>query len=348
MTGQAAILAERAAFDALLPMHARLAEDGTILHVGPGLARLAGARQLLGQRVTRAFRVTRPDGVASMADMMTLRGRAMRLEFARGRPVRLKGMLVPFDRLRGSMLSLSLALSDLPDLGGAPLTARDFAPTDPTVDMLYLIEANAAAQAESRRLIARLDGAKSTAERQAFTDTLTGPGNRRALDRVLARLLGEGVGFSVIQLDLDRFKQVNDRHGHAAGDAVLCHVAHGLRRAVRAVDTVVRTGGDEFVVVASGLTEPHAVTLMAERILSEIAQPLPDGDADRVVSASVGCAISSRYARPDAARLLAAADAAAYAAKRAGGGLFRLHPGDGRGAGPDRRDRARRGRDDVA
>ena len=124
--------------------------------------------------------------------------------------------------------------------------------------MLYLVEAKSAAMDESRALNSRLQGAKIAAEEQAFTDTLTGLKNRRALDHVMARLLAMGEVFSCMHVDLDYFKSINDTLGHAAGDHVLQVVAQVLVAETRAPDTIARVGGDEFVILVHDMDDARA------------------------------------------------------------------------------------------
>ena len=149
----------------------------------------------------------------------------------------------------------------------------------------------------------------------AQRDPLTGLANRRALDERLAyeiaRHSRHAEQFAVLALDLNGFKAVNDRFGHDAGDEVLREVAAAMVEAVRAQDTVVRLGGDEFCVLAPLTDRAHAEGL-TERIAEALAL-VTAGPAG--MSASVGAAVFPvDGTRPDA--LLAAADAAAVAAKR--------------------------------
>ncbi len=156
----------------------------------------------------------------------------------------------------------------------------------------------------------------------ALTDPLTGLVNRTVLlDRLtqlLARRDSSGV-LAVMFLDLDGFKQVNDRLGHATGDALLQHVAARLGAAVRDGDTVCRFGGDEFVVLCPGLPGADEAERMAERLLEAVATPLArTGDAV-AVTASIGLTLAPD-APLEAAALLKRADQAMYAAKAGGPG----------------------------
>jgi diguanylate cyclase (GGDEF)-like protein len=161
----------------------------------------------------------------------------------------------------------------------------------------------------------------AVAQARAATDPLTGLGNRRLVEDALSRLVAQGrrtgERFAVAVVDLDRFKPVNDTHGHAAGDALLIAVAGVLDDATREYDVVGRHGGDEFIVLLAGLDASEAVAAM-ERCRMAIAD-LRVGDPPIGVTASVGLAPSGTRVLDDATELVRAADAAAYAAKARGG-----------------------------
>jgi diguanylate cyclase (GGDEF)-like protein/PAS domain S-box-containing protein len=158
---------------------------------------------------------------------------------------------------------------------------------------------------------------------EALHDPLTGLANRTLLrdrlDHALARSAREGTPTGVLFVDLDEFKHVNDRFGHAAGDAVLAEVGRRLRAAVRPVDTVARLGGDEFVVVCEAVDEDVALAL-GRRLDAAIRRPLGVSGSEQRLTASIGIALGS----DDADSMLAAADAAVYQAKAAGRGRVEL------------------------
>ncbi|MFN2321804.1 MAG: GGDEF domain-containing protein [Trueperaceae bacterium] len=164
-----------------------------------------------------------------------------------------------------------------------------------------------------------------TAERMralAHTDALTGLGNRRQADLWLVRELQRADRykrpFSVLMLDIDHFKRLNDDHGHAAGDRVLVDLAGELVAMVRASDAVVRWGGEEFLVLAPETGLEDAVQV-AELVRRQIAK-LPLGDAHRT-TVSIGVAAHRSGDDPDG--LVARADAALYMAKRSGRNVVR-------------------------
>jgi diguanylate cyclase (GGDEF)-like protein len=209
------------------------------------------------------------------------------------------------------------------------LTDSDFAPTDLAMELLYVVEAKTAVMKELRDLNHRLEGAKTAAEEQALTDTLTGLRNRRALDLAMAQVIVRNMPFGLMHMDLDYFKSVNDTLGHAAGDAVLREVGRILRGQTRDADTIARTGGDEFVILLPGLVDATVLWTIAGRIIAQLDQPiLHEGRACRV-SASIGMTVSTTYPQVHPDRMMADADDALYEAKRAGRGraVFRTYTG---------------------
>jgi diguanylate cyclase (GGDEF)-like protein len=160
---------------------------------------------------------------------------------------------------------------------------------------------------------------RAQAERNAHDarhDALTGLPNRTQLHARLAEAAASGEAVSVLLLDLDRFKPVNDTHGHEAGDEVLRVVAERLRTAVRPGDLVARLGGDEFAVLVS---EGSDSAQLAERLQALIAAPISIGHVVVSVGASVGRATSPQHGRnPEG--LLRAADDDMYRVKRFGAG----------------------------
>ena len=154
----------------------------------------------------------------------------------------------------------------------------------------------------------------------ALRDPLTGLLNRAGLDELAARVDAGPEVRAVIYIDLDGFKEVNDAHGHAAGDEVLINTATRLARQVRPTDLVARLGGDEFVVLAASVLDELAAVSLAQRLVAAISHDtLVASGAIASVSASAGVTIWG----PDDAfdETVAVADSLMYEAKRIGGGI---------------------------
>lgn len=166
----------------------------------------------------------------------------------------------------------------------------------------------------------------------ATTDELTGAANRRAFHdvgrREIARAKRSGRALSLIILDLDHFKSINDRWGHAARDAALVETCRRLRSALRTTDTLSRHGGEEFAILLPE-TPPAQAVLAAERLRAALSdEPLPiGGGIAATLTASFGVAGVDRVDGESVEDLIRAADRAMYEAKAAGRGCVRLAAG---------------------
>ena len=127
-------------------------------------------------------------------------------------------------------------------------------------------------------------------------------------------------GLAVLYIDLDHFKPVNDRLGHAAGDELLRQFGERLARAVRATDLVARLGGDEFAIVLPGVAELHIAQRVADKVLMAAHRPFELSGGACIVGASIGVAAQDEATQADLPGLLAQADARLYRAKSEGRG----------------------------
>jgi diguanylate cyclase (GGDEF)-like protein len=329
MTGAAQAGALGALLGRFCPMHVVIGATGRVTGGGPTLARIVAPGPLVGARFLDLFELTRPRRVQAVADLRALDGARLRLRL-RARPrYALKGQLCVLPPGAGGapgamVVNLAFGISVVDAVRDFGLTGADFAVTDLATEMLYLLEAKTVAMEESRRLNRRLEDARRAAQEQALTDTLTGLHNRRAFDAVLARAVRGGAGCALLHLDLDFFKQVNDRHGHAAGDLVLRVAARRMLSVVRADDVIARTGGDEFALLLPGIDRPGEVATVARRLVAALRQPVSDGARSYRVSASIGGTLRRDHPGGTAAAMMEAADRALYAAKAAGRGCHRL------------------------
>jgi diguanylate cyclase (GGDEF)-like protein len=171
-----------------------------------------------------------------------------------------------------------------------------------------------------RRVTARLRAQVEQIEKLALYDALTGLANRRLFrDRVEQALLSskrESGGFSLMLLDLDRFKEINDTLGHQTGDAVLEELSVRLRTVARATDTVARLGGDEFALVLLGAADGASALFIAERIRRALEEPFAIYGLTLQLETSIGIAVYPEHG-DDTEALLRHADIALYASKEA-------------------------------
>ena len=264
-----------------------LGEEGLIRYESPAVERILGRRaeervgQAIGADIHPDDRSTVERG---LADVAAVGGSEARVEF-RARHA---------DASWRTLESIAKNLLDDPAVNGVVINYRDIT--------------------ERKTLEGQL-------RHQAFHDVLTGLENRFLfLDRLghaLARATRGGPPTAVLFLDLDDFKAVNDRLGHAEGDRLLVAVGQRLKAVTRAGDTVARLGGDEFAIIVEE-TEPAEAEQAAARILATLTPPFALGDRQIVARVSIGIAMQATDGA-DADELLRRADIAMYAAKSAGG-----------------------------
>jgi diguanylate cyclase (GGDEF)-like protein/PAS domain S-box-containing protein len=258
--------------------------DGRTVFANPRMAAILGA-SVTDLEAGSMLDFVDPDErpVVTANDAMSERGEVRRYETVLLRPDRLARWVI---------------------VSSAPLT--DASGGGPGVDILHMmtdITDRKRDEAELRRI--------------TMHDALTGLPNRRLLTDRLARTLhhGDPRPTAILYLNIDNFKDVNDSRGHDAGDEVLTEIARRLRRAARSQDTVARSGGDEFLVLSEDVAGIDEVVTLAERLRAALKGPIRTGDAEFVVTASIGVAMSPPT---DAAELIRGAGIAMYRAKEDG------------------------------
>lgn len=314
------IVLDGAALDHLMPMHILVGASGRVLRVGRTLDKLCGPERLADRPVQDALDVRRPQRITGVADLLTLSGSSIRLALKSVPDQFFKGTVVPLSAGAGALVDLSFGFTVVNAMRRYGLTVSDFAVTGLTTEMLYLSEISEAAYREMAYLAERLHDSKMAAEEKAFTDALTGLKNRRAIDQMLTGLTQAAAceAFSLMHVDLDHFKQVNDTQGHAAGDHVLLHVADVLTHETRTGDLVARVGGDEFIVIFRNCSDLVFLNRIALRIIGRLQRPVMFKGRSCRISASIGISVSSHYDVPNAWRMLNDADKATYVSKRQG------------------------------
>lgn len=175
--------------------------------------------------------------------------------------------------------------------------------------------------------LSRLLAAEKQLAYLAHYDSLTKLPNRHLfddrLDRAIAQARRAEQKFSLLFVDLDRFKPINDGFGHIVGDGVLKEVAARLQGGVRESDTVARLGGDEFVIIAPGLCGETEIGRLCAKLIDAISRPISIDSHELSVGGSFGCAVFPEHGT-DGLSLLKRADDAMYRAKQVGGGCYAL------------------------
>jgi diguanylate cyclase (GGDEF)-like protein len=201
-----------------------------------------------------------------------------------------------------------------------PLSAGDMTAAQTLADVTVAYLANAQARSE-------LQDASEQFHSSSLHDPLTGLPNRLLLLERLEHALLRGTRshhpVAILFVDLDRFKLVNDSHGHLIGDELLVAVANRMAGLIRPGDTLARLSGDEFVIVCEAISEKLQIHMIARRIVEALAAPFPLDDVIVDLSASVGIAFSTPTGT-DPEELLREADIAMYQAKRRGGGTHQV------------------------
>lgn len=308
--------------DHFCPMHARIDEAGFVTSAGPTLQRVLPSGWQ-GRNLSDLVTFQSPSGVHTGLDLLRMGPVRVTGHLRSASDLRLKGGWVP--ESVGGVLNLSFGISVCDAVRRFHLTEADFAPTDQTIELLFLAEANAMAMGSALDMTLRLQQARREAEERSVTDPLTGLANRRAFELALGQRLQRASPFTLAIMDLDRFKHVNDTLGHGAGDQVLVRVADILRNSVRRADLVARLGGDEFVLLLADCVSPTALDARLNRLIANISAPDAYEGQPYHVGASIGWIAVQQPRDCRADDLMRHADSALYSAKAGGRGCHRQY-----------------------
>jgi len=233
--------------------------------------------------------------------------------------------LLPVNRTGGFFEEYKrVVLTGVPIVQEVPMQTEEENPRWVRVEAVKLEDGVAvtAADITERKLSER------ATQHRAQHDPLTGLPNRSLLGDRMQQAIDRAVRYrhkvALFLVDMDRFKEINDTLGHAAGDRVLVAVAQRLRESVRGTDSVLRIGGDEFLVVMPDVQEERDIRRMAAKMIASVLREGPEGMEKVEMSCSIGIAIYPLQAGT-ADELFSLADAAMYEAKRSGGGCFKIY-----------------------
>ncbi|RKS44804.1 diguanylate cyclase (GGDEF)-like protein [Paracoccus pantotrophus] len=301
----------------LMPMHLMVDRAGVMVSRGKTLAKVLGRASRLEDALIPADNLGHRIRFEELFSQLG-GGKRVFLQLRHHRDVSLRGhgLHVSPDI---AMLNLGFGIYLSAAVQKFGLTDSDFPPSDLAMEFLFLHEANRAALLELSRINTSLEGARQSAQILSITDPLTGLLNRRGFDVVFSRAFDARARnpFALVHLDLDHFKQVNDRFGHAAGDRVLVEVASVLASGVRSGDRVCRIGGDEFLILIFSERPKEDSMTVCTRMIHQImsAKTCPCR-----ITASMGVAVSDSRRVSRQQHLYEMADAALYQAKLAGKG----------------------------
>lgn len=308
----------------LIPFHILVDRCGIVRSAGPAMLKLLGAKSLIDRPVFDVLHFVKPHHLDPAQNLQDGLG---------------KRLSVDFRRIDESLVSKAFGMAFAIDHAGAPhvfialtpsvnarafveehgLKISDFGPADGSADLLPLLAMQEDMLEDSKKRSSRLAAARDAAERLANHDALTELPNRRALMDRLNKTLAR-CDLSLLHLDLDRFKEINDSFGHAAGDAALKHTADSLRDVLGHETLCARLGGDEFVGLVEGAKSEEELDALARKLITRISETFRfEGDTLKI-GASVGITTATHSNQLSADVILHHADTALYQAKREGRG----------------------------
>ncbi|WP_168798072.1 EAL domain-containing protein [Pacificoceanicola onchidii] len=306
----------------VFPFYVLLCPDGTVQHVGPSLAKVSNQDALIGQPVNEALKVLKPFRLDPDKRLSDAIGQRLVVEAPARQgtlPLKLYGMVVKVTHAGVEQLLLALTpgvnARRFVEIHG--LKTSDFSPSDGSADILPLLAMQEDMLTDSKRQSEKLRAARDAAEHLANHDVLTERPNRRALMKHLTIALSR-TPLTVLHIDLDKFKEINDTFGHAAGDVALQHSAKAIQSVIGPEAMCARLGGDEFVGVLLGEWPEKELQTLARDVIKQISEPFAFMDETLTIGASIGLA----RARPDDQLtpddILHRADLALYEVKRTG------------------------------
>lgn len=314
--------------DRFMPMHCMLDNGFKLIHLGPTLHKILNEDSAVGSSFFDHFELRNPQLFMQSAKGEADGEQSLRVNLCNGNAKRLNAIAHKLPMEQGYLVNFSLGVNAIHIIENLNLVATDFAPTDPSIDMIYLIEVQQALLRESRKVAIEMNKDRKEAYAKADRDPLTGLHNRRALHAFVNRIMRRQkfIPFALVLIDLDRFKSINDTLGHAAGDRVLKIVSEKLGLLTRPSDLVVRAGGDEFVLLLGDFSDVKAVKRLSHRIIEELEKPINFQGEKCRISASIGIRIIDSPCDFDEA--YNSTDQAMYDSKKSGGGQVTIHNED--------------------
>lgn len=316
------------ALDDLVPFALVVKNDGAIVHAGRSIKKILAKPTLESVNFFDTFSIAAPRILKDIRDLSKACNIRVSLSAHRvgaTKPFTLRATIARCHKDSSTFFVLTTLGVKLPEIvEELELFDRDFAHADSSVDLLYFLSTQGQLLKDAHELAERLRAAKDRAENLAQTDALTNLPNRRGLTDYTTNLMHKPTvknsNWYLLHVDLDRFKQVNDTHGHAAGDTVLCNVATLLKDIAGPEDIVARVGGDEFIWIAKSYKSNAQIASSASALIKLISVPHRIGKQLIQIGSSIGITRIDPQAGKSLDSLLLEADLALYAAKNSGRG----------------------------
>lgn len=310
---------EAATIAQFMPLHVLLNPEGQISAIGPTLTKVL-IRDPHNCVFLDVFKIIRPRNLQTLDDILAKAGAKFALSSTGPdhQEILFRAMAIRLVKPEGwTLIDLTFGANSAEFVKRYSLTSTDFRPNDLSIDLLYTFEIQRALLKDSEDLTAALKLAKAEAEDIAMLDTVTGLANRRALhtrlDETLFGWHGSGP-FTLILVDLDKFKLVNDDFGHAAGDAVLQHTAQCLTSIAGGTGFAARLGGDEFAIILP--LDASAAQAKGFELVDRISTEISINHLKCSVSASLGLTSFMPVTATSCDRLMREADVALYREKK--------------------------------
>ncbi|WP_316648288.1 putative bifunctional diguanylate cyclase/phosphodiesterase [Ovoidimarina sediminis] len=319
-------------FERIVPFGVIVDAGGIVRNLGPSLQKIAGSACGVGRPVFEVFSFRKPRLLKPELVFQDVVGARITMEVqtpGNDGPVSVFGMAfnITIDGLPHVALVMTPGVNARRLIEEQGLRTCDFSAGDGSPDLLPLLAMQEEMAADSKRAAVRLKSAYDEAERIALHDTLTNLPNRRALMIELGDV-AQKEPLTIVHVDLDRFKEINDTYGHAAGDAALQHAASALRSVFGDEAMCARLGGDEFVVLLRGAAQEAKLAEFGQAVVAAVSAPFQFRGEHLKIGASVGLARTISSDGLSADELMHRVDLALYEAKRSGRGCAKLYTPD--------------------
>ncbi len=308
----------------LMPFFMLLDDAGVIKAVGPAIQKAVAPAEMVGRPIFDIIRVLKPRWHDPECGLRDVLGERLKLELrdtTEPASATLFGMAIDVwhNGFPEVLVAATPGVNARAFVEQRGLKISDFGPVDGSADLLPLLAMQADMLEDSKKKSNHLIKARDAAERLANHDALTGLPNRRAFMSKLTSAVGRGpVG--IVHVDLDRFKEINDTYGHAAGDAALRHAASAISEVFGGEGDCARLGGDEFVAMLEHPPSDEDLKRMSQALLARLKVPFAPDYGQLTIGASIGIARADPSDKLTADDLLHHADLALYEVKRSGRG----------------------------